>query len=98
MPRCLILRVSPYSCFGFFFPLLANLITFFYEELGKYGDVDNQVLGCERGEELESSIRYYCSHKIAGSNLQTSELVGIGGTEGPALDLFSAKLEVTPEF
>jgi hypothetical protein len=64
-----------------------------YEELGKYGDLDNQVLCRERVEELEPSIRY-CLHKIGQSNLQTSELLNIGDMEGPALDLFKAKLEV----
>ncbi|KAI5660318.1 hypothetical protein M9H77_29111 [Catharanthus roseus] len=63
-----------------------------YEELGKYGDHENQVLCRERVEELEPSIRY-CLHKIGESNLQTSELVRIGEMEGPALDLFRAKLE-----
>lgn len=63
-----------------------------YEELGKYGDLDNQVLCRERVEELEPSIRY-CLHKIGESNLQASELVQIGEMEGPALDLFKAKLE-----
>lgn len=63
-----------------------------YEELGKYGDLENQVLCRERVEELEPSIRY-CLHKIGESSLQTSELVSIGEMEGPALDLFKAKLE-----
>ncbi|KAK6275841.1 hypothetical protein POUND7_005550 [Theobroma cacao] len=63
-----------------------------YEELGKYGDVENQVLCRERVEELEPSIRY-CLHKIGESNLQASELLQIGEMEGPALDLFKAKLE-----
>uniref|UniRef100_A0A5B6YLC3 Signal recognition particle subunit SRP68 n=1 Tax=Davidia involucrata TaxID=16924 RepID=A0A5B6YLC3_DAVIN len=63
-----------------------------YEELGKYGDLENQVLCRERVEELEPSIRY-CLHKIGESNLQTSELLHIGEMEGPALDLFKAKLE-----
>lgn len=63
-----------------------------YEELGKYGDLENQVLCRERVEELEPSIRY-CLHKIGKSNLQTSEFLHIGEMEGPALDLFKAKLE-----
>ncbi|CAL5406738.1 unnamed protein product [Camellia sinensis] len=63
-----------------------------YEELGKYGDLQNQVLYRERVEELEPSIRY-CLHKLGESNLQTSELMHIGEMEGPALDLFKAKLE-----
>ncbi|OAY30663.2 hypothetical protein MANES_14G045200v8 [Manihot esculenta] len=63
-----------------------------YEELGKYGDLENQLLCRERVEELEPSIRY-CRHKIGESNLQTSDLLQIGEMEGPALDLFRAKLE-----
>lgn len=65
-----------------------------YEELAKYGDLENQVLCRERVEELEPSIRY-CLHKIGESNLQGSELLHIGEMEGPALDLFKAKLEVS---
>ncbi|KAK6794200.1 hypothetical protein RDI58_007653 [Solanum bulbocastanum] len=71
---------------------LTNLDRAVYEELGKYGDLENQVLCRERVEELEPSVRY-CLHKIGESNLQTSELVSIGEMEGPALDLFKAKLE-----
>lgn len=63
-----------------------------YEELGKYGDLENQVLCRERVEELEPSIRY-CLHKIGESNLQASELLQIGEMEGPALDLFKSKIE-----
>ncbi|XP_002511095.3 signal recognition particle subunit SRP68 isoform X1 [Ricinus communis] len=63
-----------------------------YEELGKYGDLENQVLCRERVEELEPSIRY-CRHKIGQSNLQTSDLLQIGEMEGPALDLFKTKME-----
>ncbi|XP_075650247.1 uncharacterized protein LOC142620832 [Castanea sativa] len=63
-----------------------------YEELGKYGDLENQVLCRERVKELEPSIRY-CLHKIGESNLQASKLLQIGEMEGPALDLFKAKLE-----
>ncbi|GLT83871.1 hypothetical protein SLE2022_021380 [Rubroshorea leprosula] len=51
-----------------------------YEELGKYGDVENQVLCRERVEELEPSIRY-CLHKIDKSSLQTSELLQLGEME-----------------
>ncbi|XP_043724658.1 signal recognition particle subunit SRP68-like [Telopea speciosissima] len=63
-----------------------------YEELGKYGDLDNQVLCRERVEELEPSIRY-CLHKVGESKIQTSELLDISKIEGPGLDLFRAKLE-----
>ena len=64
-----------------------------YEELGKYGDLENQVLCRERVEELEPSVQY-CLHKIGKANLQTSDLLQIGEMEGPALDLFKAKIEV----
>lgn len=63
-----------------------------YEELGKYGNIENQVLCRERVEELAPSIRY-CLHKAGESSLQTSELLDLGKMEGPALDLFKAKLE-----
>ncbi|KAJ4960216.1 hypothetical protein NE237_020126 [Protea cynaroides] len=63
-----------------------------YEELGKYSDLDNQVLCRERVEELEPSIRY-CLHKVGESKIQTSELLDISKIEGPGLDLFRAKLE-----
>ncbi|XP_022153234.1 signal recognition particle subunit SRP68 isoform X2 [Momordica charantia] len=63
-----------------------------YEQLGKVGDLEHQVLCRERVEELEPSIRY-CLHKIGKANLQASELLHIGEMEGPALDLFKAKLE-----
>ena len=68
-----------------------------YEEIGKYGDLENQLLCRERVEELEPSIRY-CLHKIGQSNLQASELLQIGEMEGPALDLFRSKLEVNLHF
>lgn len=64
-----------------------------YEQLGKYGDLDNQILCRERVEELEPSISY-CRHKVGQSNLQASELLNIDDMEGPALDLFKSKLEV----
>ncbi|KAK9282598.1 hypothetical protein L1049_010815 [Liquidambar formosana] len=60
-----------------------------YEELGKYGNLENQVLCRERVEELEPSIQY-CLHKIGESNLQTSDLLHIAEMEGLALDLFKA--------
>ncbi|CAN6443184.1 unnamed protein product [Victoria cruziana] len=63
-----------------------------YEQLGKYGDIDNQILCRERVEELEPSIRY-CLHKVGESSLQTSELLDLGKMEGPAFDQFQAKLE-----
>ncbi|KAF9621578.1 hypothetical protein IFM89_023152 [Coptis chinensis] len=63
-----------------------------YEELGKYGDLENQVLCRERVEELEPSVRY-CLHKVGEKNIKTLELLDIGKMEGPALDLFKAKLE-----
>ncbi|XP_078179761.1 signal recognition particle-related / SRP-like protein [Carex rostrata] len=67
-----------------------------YEELGKYGTIENQVLCRERVDELEPSIRY-CLHKVGDAKLQTSELLDIGKMEGPALDLFQTKLEAVME-
>lgn len=84
-------------CFHRFVSYQLNLYLYrdVYEELGKYGNVENQVLCRARVEELEPSIRY-CLHKVGESNLQTSELLDMGEMEGPALDLFKAKLEVRP--
>ncbi|KAF6169655.1 hypothetical protein GIB67_004047 [Kingdonia uniflora] len=62
-----------------------------YEELGKYGNLENQVLCRERVEELEPSIRY-CLHKVGESEIPAAELLDIGKMEAPALDLFKAKL------
>ncbi|KAI3954259.1 hypothetical protein MKW98_018083 [Papaver atlanticum] len=63
-----------------------------YEQLGKYGDIENQVLCRERVQELDPNINY-CSIKAGKSNIKTSELADMGQMEGPALDLFKAKLE-----
>ncbi|KAI3894583.1 hypothetical protein MKX03_020692 [Papaver bracteatum] len=63
-----------------------------YEQLGKYGDIENQVLCRERVLELDPNINY-CSIKAGKSNIKTSELADMGQMEGPALDLFKAKLE-----
>ncbi|GJT61474.1 signal recognition particle subunit SRP68 [Tanacetum coccineum] len=75
------------SCLSIFFFMKGG----FSSELGKYGDLDNQVLCRERVEELEPHIRY-CLHKIGESNVPASELYK-GKTEGPALDLLLSKLE-----
>ncbi|ERM98253.1 signal recognition particle subunit SRP68 [Amborella trichopoda] len=63
-----------------------------YEELSKYGDVENQILCRERVEELEPSVRY-CLYKMGKSSLPASELLDMGKMEGPSLDLLQAKLE-----
>ncbi|KAI3954268.1 hypothetical protein MKW98_018092 [Papaver atlanticum] len=63
-----------------------------YEQLGKYGDIENQVLCRERVQKLDPNINY-CSIKAGKSNIKTSELADMGQMEGPALDLFIAKLE-----
>eukprot|EP00249_Psilotum_nudum_P017730 c26463_g1_i1 orf=110-1942(+) len=60
-----------------------------YEELGKYGDVENQVLCRQRVEELEPSVRY-CLYKMGHSNILGSEILDL---EGPAFDLLQGKLE-----
>ncbi|KAL9263323.1 Signal recognition particle subunit SRP68-like protein [Drosera capensis] len=62
-----------------------------YEEFGKYGGAENQVLCRQRVDELEPNIRY-CSHKIGESNVQELEHLQIGEMEGPALDLLKWKL------
>ncbi|KAJ7549593.1 hypothetical protein O6H91_07G059500 [Diphasiastrum complanatum] len=63
-----------------------------YEELGKYGDVENQVLCRQRVEELDPSIRY-CLYKMGRSNMKESELLDLSTQEGPGLDLLQGKLE-----
>eukprot|EP00250_Pteridium_aquilinum_P008462 c17965_g1_i2 orf=336-2180(+) len=64
-----------------------------YEELGKYGSVENQVLCRQRVEdEIVPNIRY-CSYKMGQSNMDASELLKLSTQEGPALDLLQAKLE-----
>ena len=66
-----------------------------YEELGKYGSVENQVLCRQRVEdEIVPNIRY-CSYKMGQSNMDASELLKLSTQEGPALDLLQAKLEVS---
>ncbi|CAI9113741.1 OLC1v1014407C1 [Oldenlandia corymbosa var. corymbosa] len=63
-----------------------------YVELGKYGDEEIRHLCNDRVAEIEPNIRY-CIHKIRGSNLQISEFENLGEMEGPALDMFRAKME-----
>ncbi len=65
-----------------------------YEELGKYGDVENQVLCRQRLEELDPSIRY-CNYKMGLSNIQGSDLLDLSTQDGPGLDLLQSKLEVS---
>ncbi|KAI3932379.1 hypothetical protein MKW92_010314 [Papaver armeniacum] len=55
-----------------------------YEQLGKYGDIENQVLCRERVLELDTNINY-CSIKDGKSNIKTSELADTGQMEGPAV-------------
>ncbi|KAL6875568.1 hypothetical protein ACP4OV_013081 [Aristida adscensionis] len=62
-----------------------------YEELGKYGSIENQLLCRQRIEEVEPMIDF-CSHKLGGSSLQTRELLDME-KEGPANDLLKAKME-----
>ncbi|KAG9449390.1 hypothetical protein H6P81_009355 [Aristolochia fimbriata] len=64
----------------------------FYEKLGKFGGLEDQVLYRARVEELEPSIKY-CAHKVGRSSIQASELLNAEKMEGPAYDLFIAKLE-----
>ncbi|CAD6217168.1 unnamed protein product [Miscanthus lutarioriparius] len=57
-----------------------------YEELGKYGSIENQLLCRQRIDELEPMIDF-CSHKLGGSYLQAHELLET------ANDLLKAKME-----
>jgi len=63
-----------------------------YDELGKYGDVENQVLCRQRVDEMEPNIRY-CLYKMGKSDIQSSELLDLSTQEGPAVDLLRDKLE-----
>ncbi|KAI5074701.1 hypothetical protein GOP47_0010662 [Adiantum capillus-veneris] len=64
-----------------------------YEELGKYGSVENQVLCRQRVEdEIDPNIRY-CSYKMGQSKMDGTELLKLSRQEGPAFDLLKAKLE-----
>nr|XP_024397376.1 signal recognition particle subunit SRP68-like isoform X2 [Physcomitrium patens] len=67
-----------------------------YEELGKYGDVENQVLCRQRVEELDPSIRY-CNYKMGNVNIQGSDLLDLRNQEGPGLDLLQSKLQAVIE-
>ncbi|VAI15525.1 unnamed protein product [Triticum turgidum subsp. durum] len=62
-----------------------------YEELGKYGGIENQLLCRQRIEEVEPMIGF-CSRKLGGSALQEHDLLDME-KEGPAYDLFKAKIE-----
>ncbi|TVU25631.1 hypothetical protein EJB05_28134 [Eragrostis curvula] len=62
-----------------------------YEELGKYGSIENQLLCRQRVEEVEPMIGF-CSRKLGGSSLQEAELLDMEN-EGPANDLLKAKME-----
>lgn len=63
-----------------------------YDELGKYGDVENQVLCRQSVDEMEPNIRY-CLYKMGKSDIQSSELLDLSTQEGPAADLLRDKLE-----
>ncbi|KAM0879607.1 hypothetical protein ACQ4PT_034127 [Festuca glaucescens] len=62
-----------------------------YEELGKYDSIENQLLCRQRIEEVEPMIGF-CSRKLGGSALQARDLLDME-KEGPAYDLFKAKIE-----
>jgi signal recognition particle subunit SRP68 len=68
------------------------LIRSVYEELGKYGDGENQVLCRQRVEELDPSIRY-CKHRM-GDVIEESGLLDLSNQDGPGLDLLQSKLQV----
>lgn len=64
-----------------------------YDELGKFGDVENQVMCRQRVEELDSIIKF-CMYEMGRSDLKGSDLLGLTTQEGPAFDLLQSKLEV----
>ncbi|KAL2649483.1 hypothetical protein R1flu_017611 [Riccia fluitans] len=63
-----------------------------YDELGKFGDVENQVMCRQRVEELDSMIKF-CMYEMGRSELKGSDLLGLSTQEGPAFDLLQSKLE-----
>ncbi|KAG6545239.1 hypothetical protein Mapa_013351 [Marchantia paleacea] len=63
-----------------------------YDELGKFGDVENQVMCRQRVEELDSIIKF-CMYEMGRSDLKGSDLLGLTTQEGPAFDLLQSKLE-----
>lgn len=64
-----------------------------YEQLGRVGDVEAQVLCRQRAEEMEPSIRF-CRYKM-GTEGGTASLLQISSSqEGPAADLLQTKLQV----
>jgi signal recognition particle subunit SRP68 len=73
---------------------IVSLYRAVYEELGKYGSIENQLLCRQRVEEVEPMIGF-CSRILGGSSLQEDELLNMEN-EGPANDLLKAKMEVFP--
>ena len=70
------------------------LLRAIYEELGKYGSVENQVLCRQRvDDELEPNIRY-CLYKMGRSNMNEAELLSLTVQGTPGIDLLKEKLEV----
>ncbi|KAL3701446.1 hypothetical protein R1sor_019468 [Riccia sorocarpa] len=63
-----------------------------YDELGKFGDVENQVMCRQRVEELDSMIKF-CMYEMGRADLKGSDLLGLSTQEGPAFDLLQSKLE-----
>ena len=73
---------------------LSYFLRAIYEELGKYGSVENQVLCRQRvDDELEPNIRY-CLYKMGRSNMNEAELLSLSAQGTPGIDLFKEKLEV----
>jgi hypothetical protein len=65
-----------------------------YEELGKYGSVENQVLCRQRvDDELEPNIRF-CLYKMGRSNSSELDLSSLAMQGVPGLQLLQEQLEV----
>ncbi|CAI5478412.1 unnamed protein product [Closterium sp. Yama58-4] len=73
-----------------------------YEQLGRVGDVEEQMECRQRAEEMEPSIRF-CRYKMgahapnADSSAAASNLLDLSAHEGPGADLLHSKLEAVME-
>ncbi|CAI5987422.1 unnamed protein product [Closterium sp. NIES-65] len=73
-----------------------------YEQLGRVGDVEEQMECRQRAEEMEPSIRF-CRYKMGAhapnsdSSAAASNLLDLSAHEGPGADLLQSKLEAVME-
>lgn len=68
-----------------------------YEQLGKVGEVNHQVLCRQRVEEMEPNIRY-CRYKMGQTDMKSAVIRELSASqENPTLDLLHSKLEAVME-